>query len=342
MQYLDFSRHQIPPYATAYSIYLYVNKFVLFFLQVKSSTTNDVNLDLSPSVIKYLKENLYLRALSGHLYLKESLPVVDILPVIEEESEPVEEDDTSEWIVDGLEHIEEKIPTVIDNIKVYDVILNTSEEFIENHLLDSVEEDFEKVRTKLPNLIEKDSKSIPVEKEIVQDNDRLPIKEPKLFSLKEITTSLPFGEKSEAFVEKFSKPAETDPNFNAALKISEMHESRKENLTKIQNDSINTMEESEATRIEPLCCNDHARVKLFEEVEKRKDRFSNTVDRNHLTNTTCHANEETGPHDECYAERNVENTIESEEKLSRKTGKKKFNTFRKWLSNLCCCARKDT
>lgn len=111
--------------------------FCSFLLQEDSSTDSDIDPIYSTADIKYLKEKLYIEALSGHLYLKESVPVVDVLPVIEEKYESVEENDTLEWDVDDLKDREKNIPDGTEQNIESDVAFDTCEKFIEKHATES-------------------------------------------------------------------------------------------------------------------------------------------------------------------------------------------------------------
>lgn len=170
---------------------------------------NDIDSYKSPTVIKHLKDKLYLQALSGHMHLKENLPVVDILPIIEEEEERVEEDGILEVSVDDSEDREKELSCLTEKDAVSDITFDLpSQPFIENNALESAFEYLEQTKHKTTlNPIENDVTSVLAyetsqknlsnseyhttqREQMVNNGDKLPIKQTELFSFKEGSTSL--------------------------------------------------------------------------------------------------------------------------------------------------------
>lgn len=245
--------------------------------------------------------------------LKESIPVVDILPTIDEEPESVEEDHSLKRVVADLEQNEENIQSVIENNEVADLSIDRSHPFIECDALEYT----------------------------VEDN-KLPTKDTKLINFNADCTSLESGEELQISVENVLNHVETDNVFKSTLKLPQMHNYEKEYQSKLQNNCIKIVEEIGATQIKSLCPETDTLLKTGEEVDKRNEVILNQFDSNHITNTTCHVPQEMGTRVECNSERNVEKVVEVDEKVRSKGKKKKFHTLRKWLGNLCCCARKRT
>lgn len=272
------SCHQNAPCVTAYSIPLCVNKFISFFLQVNFSTLSDIDPYYSTEVVKYLKEQLYLYALSGHMSLKESLPVVDVLPVIEENSESVENDDIFERAVEVLENRKGNIRSVIEDNILCNVSFDISEPLVENHDIELENEKLEQLKTKITNVTEDDTKSFPI------------------FNVSEKSV------------------------FNNTLYTAQRHD--------VDNtDDKLPIQESQEVPTQPSSVEES--IILVENVLK-------------LSDTDVLVSSDAGSRDKCYSEGTVEKTSENEEKVLIKEEKKKLHTFRKWLTNLCCCVRKKT
>lgn len=322
------------------------------------STSNDMDSYNSAEVIKYLKDSLYLYALSGHMSLKESLPVVDILPTIDEESESVKEDDSLERAVENLEHNEEKVLSDAEKTELADLCFDRSLHFIECHALECTLENSEQVTKDISDLAEKNLSSVPTvykseqnlcnrefhaaqRCEMVKNDDNISIKDTKCNSFNEDCTLLVSGEESELSVERALNPLERDSVYNATLKLPQMHIHEKGYQSKPQNDCINIVEEIGATQIKSFCPQRDTELDSSEEGQIRKELIVNHDDSNIVTNTTCYVPQKIGSHSECYSERNSEKTIQCKEKVPSKTKKKKFQTLRKWMGNLCCCARKN-
>lgn len=225
MLYLELHLPSNRRYITHCQKHIFMCKLFLFFffLQVNLSTSNDIDPYNSKEVIKYLKDNLYLYALLGHMSLKESLPVVDILPIINEETESVEDDDSLEAAVDDLEHKEEKISDV-EKDEVADHSFDRSEPFIKYHALDYTVGNSELVTKNLLDMGEKNlsfvSNVYTSEQNLsnseyhaaqtdvmINNDDKLPLKDTKFISFNEdCTLGKNSGEELKICVENILNP----------------------------------------------------------------------------------------------------------------------------------------
>lgn len=271
--------------------------------------------------------------------LKESIPVVDILPVIYEESEYVEEDNSSEHIAEDLENREENISSFAEKNDVDDFTFDMSQLLTENHTSESTVEDKDQITENVFNLVEKNPSSVPAfytseQNLIISEhhpvkidekgcNDgKIPMIEADLLRFKENCTSSISDAEFEISLENVINSVKTDNSYNAPLKNDELEKS---NLIKLQNDGTKTMKELGTTKIKPLCDIEHSLLNPVEEGEMRKELMSNKIDSNRMTNTTCHICEETEPpRGEYYAKGNVEKRVEVEEKALRKEKRKNF------------------
>lgn len=282
-----------------------------------------------------MKERLYLEALFGPSSLKESLPVIGVLPVIEEETETVNEDDASEWAADDLE---ENISDDTRKNTKSNVTFDAHETFSRNHTTESTADVFEGMKE---NLTENGSKTVPVfnmseehlskcedcpiesdEKSL--DDDKREFNETRIMSLKKDPIMETSGTEAELFVENISNVAETD------------HVDRQET-------SINAASEknSKKGKIESWNDSSEAMLKSDEEV-KWDEGILNQTQRNEIMNATDHLSLENGLHGEYYSTLNGVKIELNGQNTSKKKKNKKFNGFRKWCSNLFCCARKKT
>lgn len=286
------------------------------------------------------------------MHLKESVPVVDVLPIIEEESELEEENDSLEETRDDMEEREEIIFFVKEKNIACDMAFDTS---IHNYAFEAAVENLEQANENVTNLLEND-----VVSDLTLDTPEPFIEERNLESAvehleqakEEITnrndfTSVTSDEKTDLFGGNVSRPAVTDRAFNAVLQKSEISQLENKNISKLQNDRIKIIEEYISTGFEPSCFNDNILLNPTEEGDNRKEITLNPMHSKHstsisCTSVSCYDLPETASQGECFPEAMLEKTMESNGKVSSKGKKKKFQSFRKWLSNLFCCARKET
>lgn len=317
------------------------------------STSNDMDPYKSKEVIKYLKEELYLYALSGYMSLKESLPVVDILPVIDEESESVEEDDNLECAVNGIEQKGEKVLCVEGKNEFTDRTFDMTKSSIESHTLECTVGESEKITefreenflsipaVNVSQLNKTNIKYYATQRDaLIKNDDKLPIKDSKLISLNEDCTLQVLGEELEISEKEILNTVETYNAFNATLKSPQVHNNEKGKLTNSQNDCIKIMEEIGETQIQSMALKNETELKINEEMEIEKELISGKFSSNLITDTTSHVPEEREPGGECYA--TAEKREEGKEKAFSKRKKKKFSSLRKWLGNLCRCVKEKT